>query len=139
VTASPLGPPGGQPAGGLEVIVDQTEARRVAEDKRKLEERVGRMQRLEAVATLAGGIAHDFNNILTYLYAYADIAEGMLEPSSPAKALMVRIRIVVSVTGTVARWVTSLGQPRQAKTRPTRSTAPRPPMRPRALSGEMGA
>ena len=96
VTASPLGRPGAEPAGGLEVIVDRTEARRVAEDKRKLEERVGRMQRLEAVATLAGGIAHDFNNILTYLYAYADIAEGMLEPTHPAKAPLGQIGVGIT-------------------------------------------
>ncbi|HEY3451268.1 MAG TPA: response regulator [Myxococcales bacterium] len=84
VTASPLRGPGGAVAGGFEVIVDQSEAHRVAGEKRRLEQRVARMQRLEAVGTLAGGIAHDFNNILTYMFAYADIVQGMLPADSPA-------------------------------------------------------
>ncbi|MGC4118017.1 MAG: response regulator [Myxococcales bacterium] len=84
VTASPLRGPGGEIVGGFEIIVDQSEAHRVAAEKRRLEDRVARMQRLEAVGTLAGGIAHDFNNILTYMFAYADIVQGMLPPQSPA-------------------------------------------------------
>jgi signal transduction histidine kinase len=58
---------------------------RVTEEKRKLEESVARMQRLEAIGTLARGIAHDFNNILTYMHAYADIVGEMLPEQSPAK------------------------------------------------------
>jgi nitrogen-specific signal transduction histidine kinase len=56
----------------------------MAGEKRRLEDRVSRMQRLEAIGTLAGGIAHDFNNILTGLFAYADIVHGLLPPGSPA-------------------------------------------------------
>ncbi|OGR02970.1 MAG: hypothetical protein A2284_07450, partial [Deltaproteobacteria bacterium RIFOXYA12_FULL_61_11] len=70
--------------GGFEVIVDRSEARRVEREKQLLEERIARMQRLEAVGTLAGGIAHDFNNILTYMFAYTDIVQGLLPEKSPA-------------------------------------------------------
>jgi signal transduction histidine kinase/CheY-like chemotaxis protein len=84
VTASPLLGPGGAVVGGFEVIIDQSEARRMEREKRALEKRIARMQRLEAIGTLAGGIAHDFNNILTYMFAYADIAQGMLPAGSPA-------------------------------------------------------
>ncbi len=84
VTASPILGPDGQVVAAFEVIVDQTEARRAEREKKRLEERVARMQRLEAVGTLAGGIAHDFNNILTYMFAYADIAKRQLPAQSPA-------------------------------------------------------
>lgn len=47
-------------------IVDITENKR-------LEERLLRSQKLEAVGTLAGGMAHDFNNILTAVLGYSEI------------------------------------------------------------------
>jgi signal transduction histidine kinase/ActR/RegA family two-component response regulator len=84
VTASPLLDSDGKVVGGFEVVVDRSEARRADQERRALEDRVARMQRLEAVGTLAGGIAHDFNNILTYMFAYTDIVQGLLPEGSPA-------------------------------------------------------
>lgn len=51
----------------ISTVQDITEARR-------LQEQLARVQRMEAIGTLAGGIAHDFNNILTSVLGYADIA-----------------------------------------------------------------
>lgn len=48
-----------------------------------LEERLGRVQKLEALGRLAGGIAHDFNNILVAIFSYADLAD--LDAEDPAQ------------------------------------------------------
>src|SRR5262249_12368841 len=41
----------------------------------RLEERLIRVQKLEALGRLAGGIAHDFNNILVAIFSYADLTD----------------------------------------------------------------
>ncbi|MEJ2683884.1 MAG: ATP-binding protein [Candidatus Sulfobium sp.] len=51
-------------------IIDVTE-------KKKLEERLIRAQKMEAVGTLAGGMAHDFNNLLTAILGYSEIILSM--------------------------------------------------------------
>jgi two-component system cell cycle sensor histidine kinase/response regulator CckA len=51
-------------------------------EKRRLEERVWRAQKLESLATLAGGVAHDFNNLLTGIIGNVNLALEDLPPSS---------------------------------------------------------
>jgi PAS domain S-box-containing protein len=51
--------------------------------QRQLEERVNRVQKLEALGRLAGGIAHDFNNILVAIFSYTDLME--LDAEDPAQ------------------------------------------------------
>ncbi len=56
-------------------IIDITE-------KKRLEERLIRAQKMEAVGTLAGGIAHDFNNILTAVLGYAELIKEKITPDN---------------------------------------------------------
>jgi PAS domain S-box-containing protein len=57
---------GGEIEGFDGYIIDITE-------KKRLEERLMRSQKLEAVGTLAAGMAHDFNNLLTAILGYSGI------------------------------------------------------------------
>jgi len=53
-------------------------------ERKKAQDALQRMQKLESVGTLAGGIAHDFNNILTGLYGNIELAGKELPEDHPA-------------------------------------------------------
>ena len=57
----------GSPNGFLIINTDLT-------DRKRLEDQIQRVKRLETVGTLAGGIAHDFNNILGAILSFVDLA-----------------------------------------------------------------
>jgi PAS domain S-box-containing protein len=57
-------------------IIDITE-------KKRMEERLMRSQKLEAVGTLAAGMAHDFNNLLTGILGYSGIMLKMTREDDP--------------------------------------------------------
>jgi len=54
-------------------VRDLRQARRVEQERRQLELRVERSQRLESLGVLASGIAHDFNNLLVGVLGGAEI------------------------------------------------------------------
>jgi PAS domain S-box-containing protein len=74
----PLRGPSGELRGVLSMCLDVT-------DRRRLEERALRLERMESLGQLAGGIAHDFNNILTILRGHAEWL-GELGAELPASA-----------------------------------------------------
>ena len=67
---------GGEIRGFDGYIIDITE-------KKRLEERLMRSQKLEAVGTLAAGMAHDFNNLLTAILGYSGILLKMVKEGDP--------------------------------------------------------
>jgi PAS domain S-box-containing protein len=49
-------------------------------ERKRMEDELAKMQKLESLGTLAGGIAHDFNNILTGILGNVSLAKSYIEP-----------------------------------------------------------
>jgi ligand-binding sensor domain-containing protein/signal transduction histidine kinase/CheY-like chemotaxis protein len=60
--------------------------------RRKLEEQLAQVQKLESIGRLAGGVAHDINNVLTVVLSYSDLVEAGLGPGHPLQAQLRQIR-----------------------------------------------
>ena len=54
-------------------------------EKRQLQEKLARSQKMEALGLLAGGVAHDLNNVLSGLVSYPDLLLLQLEKNSPLR------------------------------------------------------
>jgi signal transduction histidine kinase len=77
----------------------------------ELEERVVRMQRLEAMATLAAGIAHDFNNALAVVVSNLEWVNEALPPdAATAHEAMKEIRAATTSATSLARRLLRLGR-----------------------------
>ncbi len=73
----------GRPTAILTITRDITERRQMEEQRRKLEDRLHRAEKMEAIGTLAGGVAHDLNNVLGVLVGYSELLlEKIPEKSS---------------------------------------------------------
>jgi two-component system cell cycle sensor histidine kinase/response regulator CckA len=68
--------------------------------RKRAEEELQKIQKLESIGILAGGIAHDFNNILTILLGNIELARMSLPPEDKAsKRLIVAEEAVVRAKG----------------------------------------
>lgn len=65
-------------------VRDITDRKAAEEERRRLERKMHRAQKLESLGVLAGGIAHDFNNIMMIVLGNAQLASSSLPEGSPA-------------------------------------------------------
>jgi PAS domain S-box-containing protein len=69
----PLRADKGQVRGLCGMTTEITERRRADEERKNLQERLQRAEKMEALGTLAGGVAHDLNNVLGILVGYSEL------------------------------------------------------------------
>jgi two-component system cell cycle sensor histidine kinase/response regulator CckA len=67
----------------LSVTRNISEIKRLESERRRIEERLANIQKLESLGVLAGGIAHDFNNLLTAIAGNLDLAQLNLGVEHP--------------------------------------------------------
>jgi PAS domain S-box-containing protein len=66
----------------IEYSLDITDRKVNEEERRRLEEQLRHVQKMEAIGSLAGGIAHDFNNVLGAIIGYTELAAVDVEENS---------------------------------------------------------
>lgn len=62
---------------------DITQETAQAKHQKELEQQLTRVQKLEALGSLAGGVAHDMNNVLSAILGIATACQSELSPSEP--------------------------------------------------------
>ncbi len=77
--------PDGAVKGYLCVVRDISDRQRAEAQKRRMEEQLRYVQKLESLGVLAGGIAHDFNNLLMVILGNTDLAMLEVSPVAPIR------------------------------------------------------
>jgi two-component system, cell cycle sensor histidine kinase and response regulator CckA len=97
---------------------DYTEVRDARREQARLQDRLERSRKMEALGLLAAGVAHDLNNILSGVVSYPELMLMELPPDSPlrrpaeaTRASGLRAAAIVSDLLTVARSVASPREP----------------------------
>lgn len=85
----------GEPTGFRGMVRDISERKIAEAQQRRLENRLKKRQRLEAIGTLAGGVAHNFNNLLMGIQGNAELLQFQPERGGGAERKLSNIHRLV--------------------------------------------
>jgi len=75
----------GVPYNNVYVLRDITDRMRMEQERKELQERLYRAEKMEALGTLAGGVAHDLNNVLGVLVGYSELLLEKIPEDGPSR------------------------------------------------------
>jgi PAS domain S-box-containing protein len=74
------------------LLTDIDDRKRAEEEKKGLEKKLARSEKMEAIGLLAGGVAHDLNNVLSGVINYPELLLMSLPAESPMKKSLLAIK-----------------------------------------------
>jgi PAS domain S-box-containing protein len=99
---------------------DVTERKKMEAERKGLEERLRRAEKMEAIGTLAGGIAHDFNNILSAIMGYTEMAIQGLDENSPLRRYLDQVFKAAERARDLVKQILAFSRQSEEKPRPLR-------------------
>src|SRR3989454_4439219 len=94
-----------------EILRDEiSERTRAEEQRRRLEEEIRGVHKMEAIGRLAGGVAHDFNNLLTVIIGRCEVLLGRLTNNHPMRPELLLIHDAAQKAASVTRQLLAFGR-----------------------------
>jgi len=99
-------------------MLDVTQRKRAEQERMRMQERLGEVQKLEAMGQLAAGVAHDFNNLLSVIRLSGEMVLAVPELPDAARDTLEAAQLAASQAMDITRSLLTFG--REIPVRPTR-------------------